>query len=127
MSEKSSEQSIAYSQNLIEFFACKGSELYGHSFAVYNVQHMLLYLSKDTFKGLGNCSAFKFENYMQSLRKSGKSPLTEIIKRYSGMKSYGDTDKLPNQYLISKAKPNSTYILQNGPCAEIIQIISGKE
>ncbi|KAJ8007744.1 hypothetical protein DPEC_G00097390 [Dallia pectoralis] len=74
-----------YAQNLLQYFVEKGCELYGATFLVYNT-HTMLHLSTDAirFKGLDNCSAFVFENHLQTIKKmvrSGKNSLAQVANR----------------------------------------------
>lgn len=52
---------------------------------MYNV-HSMLHITDDAlqFHGLDNCSAFKFESYLYTMKRmarSGKHPLKQIAKR----------------------------------------------
>lgn len=70
------------------FFVMNAKKFYGDTFVVYNV-HALLHLHQDAehFNCLLNqVSAFKFENFMQQLKKmirNGKNPVVQIAKRIS--------------------------------------------
>ena len=61
---------------------------FGDTFAVYNV-HALLHLCEavDNFNSsLNDISAFKFENFMQNLKRivrNGSNPVSQIAKRLS--------------------------------------------
>ncbi|XP_044765188.1 uncharacterized protein LOC123321583 isoform X1 [Coccinella septempunctata] len=75
-----------YAGNLLKIFVRNYGNLYGEEYLTYNV-HNLLHLCDDVkrFGWLDKYSAFKFENFMYSLKKklclsSGK-PLQQIAKR----------------------------------------------
>lgn len=74
-----------YAGNLLHYFVCRGRELYGEEFIVYNI-HSMLHITEDAvqFNGLDNCSAFKFESYLHTMKRmvrSGKHPLRQVAKR----------------------------------------------
>lgn len=82
---------------LVEFVKrCK--EYYGPTFLVYNV-HSLIHLADDslTYGSLDNCSAFGFENYMQTLksyvRKQNKQ-LVQVARRVSERNQIQNVDNL---------------------------------
>lgn len=74
-----------YANSLLLFFVSNFGEIYGHEYLSYNV-HNLIHLANDVqmFGSLDNFSCFKYENYMQIIKKklhrSGK-PLEELTNR----------------------------------------------
>lgn len=74
-----------YANSLLMWFVSNYGDIYGDEYLSFNV-HNLLHLANDvkTFGCLENFSCFKFENYMQKIKKklhqSGK-PLQELSNR----------------------------------------------
>jgi len=66
---------LAFSRKLLKYFVVKAAQLYGVDFMVYNV-HCLLHLCKDVdvHGCLDNCSAFPFDNHLQTITKLVRSP-----------------------------------------------------
>ncbi|KAI2645785.1 Large tegument protein deneddylase [Labeo rohita] len=112
----------AYSKELMKYFIEKTGELYGEHFTVYNV-HSMLHLPEEAlaFGSLDACSGFPFENYLGKLKRlvrSGKQPLTQVVKRLVEM------PKSPLSVKASKPKfkrPNNAFILHEGKCCEAIE------
>jgi len=77
---------VSYAKELLLWFVNNCKHIYGSCFNVYNV-HALTHLADDvTHYGctLNEISAFKFENYMQTLKKmvrNSNNPLCQIQKR----------------------------------------------
>ena len=71
---------------MLVWFVNTSPNIYGETFNVYNV-HSLVHLVEDIeyFRTtLNEISAFKFENYMQNIKKSVKNsrnPVSHIVKR----------------------------------------------
>lgn len=110
----------AYAHALLNFFVEQGRVLYGDTFLVYNV-HSLLHLTADAEEHgcLDNCSAFKFENYLQQLKKmvrSGRRPLVQICKRVQERRVRAS----PRQQVIKMRRPNNAYILNDRSCCEVV-------
>eukprot|EP00057_Strongylocentrotus_purpuratus_P026717 XP_011681191.1 PREDICTED: uncharacterized protein LOC105446283 isoform X1 [Strongylocentrotus purpuratus] len=75
----------SYAGQLLQYFVSQGAELYGKEFLVYNV-HALLHLVKDAqrFGSMDKGAAWKFENFMQRLKRkvrSGTKPAAQIVRR----------------------------------------------
>ncbi|KAG9272098.1 hypothetical protein AMEX_G13048 [Astyanax mexicanus] len=78
---------LEYSKELLILFVQHFGELYGEQYISYNV-HNLVHLPEDarTYGTLDNFSAFKYENFMQKLKKLVRKPeflLSQIVKRLS--------------------------------------------
>ncbi|KAM0735062.1 hypothetical protein ACS0PU_011175 [Formica fusca] len=85
MSSKVLHEYLSYAQELILFFIEMFIKLYGTHNVSHNV-HNLIHLVEDVrkFGSLDNFSAFKFENYMQTLKKllrKSEKPLQQVVRR----------------------------------------------
>lgn len=85
LSSEDLHEHLSYAQNLICFFITTFMELYGVQNVSHNV-HSLIHLVDDVkrFGPLDNFSAFKFENYMQILKKylrKAEKPLQQVVRR----------------------------------------------
>ena len=75
-----------FAKNLLSYFVAKPKRIYGESFTVYNI-HNLLHLAEDCrnlHSSLNEISAFKFENYLQVIKKSirnANNPVAQIAER----------------------------------------------
>ncbi|XP_047129218.1 uncharacterized protein LOC124809271 isoform X1 [Hydra vulgaris] len=94
-------------QQLIEYFVINSNEIYGDLFCVYNV-HGLLHICDDVkFYGvsLDKLSAFKFENYLQKLKRlvrSKRNPLAQVCKRLDEMTDYKQVKKVTGRMTTTK-------------------------
>ena len=85
---------LGYAKQLMTYFVNKSVSLYGINFPVYNV-HNLIHLSDDVQHfncSLNDISAFKFENFLRTLKKmirAQKYPLAQICKRISECENVG--------------------------------------
>lgn len=74
-----------YANSLLIWFVSNYGNIYGNEYLSYNV-HNLIHIARDvqTFGCLDNFSCFKYENYMQKIKRklhqSGK-PLEELSNR----------------------------------------------
>ncbi|XP_077256486.1 uncharacterized protein LOC143894215 [Temnothorax americanus] len=78
---------LDFAEALLENFVRSFQILYGRKYISHNV-HNLLHLCSDvrTFGPIDNFSAFRFENFMQSIKKKlrkNEKPLQQLIKRYA--------------------------------------------
>lgn len=103
---------------LIMEFVNKFSELYGTENVSYNV-HSLLHLAEDVkaFGHLDAYSAFKFENFMQTIKKmvtKASSPIQQIQNRLKEKELFQDTkaELMYNKVInISSTYPNNYCII----------------
>src|SRR5713101_4936965 len=77
---------IDYAHSLFVHFVQSFGELYGEEYISHNV-HGLIHLCDDVrkFGSLDSFSAFKFENYMQHLKKCLRKPdqpLQQLVRRF---------------------------------------------
>ncbi|XP_011858295.1 PREDICTED: uncharacterized protein LOC105555865 [Vollenhovia emeryi] len=86
LSSQELHEHLAYAQDLIYFFIKTFSKIYGVGNISHNV-HSLVHLVDDVrrFGPVDNFSAFKFENYMQTLKRyirKADKPLQQVVRRY---------------------------------------------
>jgi len=86
LSSQELHEHLMYAQELILFFIITFKKLYGICYMSHNV-HNLIHLVDDVkrFGLLDNFSAFKFENYMQILKKylrKSDKPLQQVVRKY---------------------------------------------
>lgn len=118
---------LELASTLLQKFVVESADLYGKEFLVYNV-HCLLHLTYtvQNFGSLDNCSAFKFENYMQTLKRkvrSGKKPLSQIVNRLHEnsvvIKNKADAA------LIHTKPPDNAYVNNSGllrfTCLQVVE------
>jgi hypothetical protein len=87
---------IGFAQSLLTTFVKQSAVLYGEEFVVYNV-HGLVHLADDVkMHGcLDSFSAFPFENYLKSVKKSVRKaclPLPQVIRRMSELAANSSSD-----------------------------------
>lgn len=80
-------QNINVAHEMLQLFVKKFGQLYGKECISYNV-HNLLHICDDVkrYGTLGNFSAFKFENYMSTVKKflrKGDKPIQQLARRYA--------------------------------------------
>jgi len=133
LNSKLTSEYLDYAQDLLEQFVENCKKLYGQHFLSYNV-HSLLHLTKHAkqFGSLENCSAFKFENYMQTIKKflrQGNRPMAQIIKRISERQNQA---LLPVKSTLEKLKvstkpPNNVYMTRTQNLIELVKVSSSSE
>ena len=83
---------FSFANDLLQWFVRNAVHVYGPTFTVYNV-HSLCHLGDDVLNfgaDLNEISAFKFENFMQKIKKSvrsSKNPVAQVVKRTEEVKS----------------------------------------
>ncbi|XP_046395285.1 uncharacterized protein LOC124162718 [Ischnura elegans] len=97
-----------YSKDLLQFFVTHFCVLYGQENVSYNV-HGLIHLTDDSdhLGPLDRFSAFRFENYLQVIKKSIRkhnAPLQQIINRVSERKLHYAKGKLEESSCNNKMK-----------------------
>ncbi|KAF0688557.1 Uncharacterized protein FWK35_00038081, partial [Aphis craccivora] len=108
------ENFINYAKKLLIQFILQFQEIYGIDNVSHNI-HNLLHLTDDVKKygALDEFSAFRFENYMSSLKKmlrKSETPLQQLVKRFSEL-DYNNSVILKNSNTNLCLKKNHT----NGP------------
>lgn len=112
---------LNYAQDLINFFIKRFIKIYGIHHMSHNV-HSLLHLVADVknFGPLDNFSAFKFENYMQILKKYSRKaerPSQQVIRRYAEKEN--TSDLLLSPIIVSSSStlghPNLMLLHHDGP------------
>ncbi|XP_071575335.1 uncharacterized protein [Temnothorax nylanderi] len=104
LSSQELNEHLSYAQELILFFIKTFKKLYRIHNMSHNV-HSLVHLVDDVkkFGPIDNFSAFKFENYMQILKKyirKSEKPLQQVIRRYS--ESYINSDSSLSMTSVTK-------------------------
>ncbi|XP_039313132.1 uncharacterized protein LOC120359508 [Solenopsis invicta] len=116
-------QYIEYAGQLLEKFVDAMPHLYHESFVSHNV-HGLIHVIQDvkTFGPLDNYSAFKYENFLQHLKRVVKKyaqPLEQLYNRYHEIKSnVKRTDYRTTKLVVSESQ-NTYCILPNGKRAPL--------
>ena len=108
---------IDYAQSLITEFVKQSIELYGDTFAVYNV-HSLIHIVDDVqnFGPLDGYSAFSFENHMKSINKlirHHNKEMAQVAKQLAEISVVKDGFKM---YIISQVclfQRKSTTVVQS--------------
>lgn len=95
LSQQNCEQNVGIAQKLLERFVELFPSVYGRDSIVYNV-HELLHLSAcvTQFGTLDSFSCYKFENFMQYIKKDIRSPTNILQQVYNRMK---ENEKFPTE------------------------------
>jgi len=107
---------INFAEALLNHFVQSFEILYGKQYISHNI-HNLLHLCNDVrqFGPLDNFSAFRFENYMTSIKKrlrKSEKPLQQLLKRYKEIENV--TVSLKHNYSNHKQYA-CKYLHNNGP------------
>ena len=119
---------LDYSRQLTQFFLRNCAAIYGETFAVYNV-HGLLHLHEDVRNfqcSLNELSCFKFENFLQKLKKlvrSGQNPLVQVAKRLSEVNSSNPKSVHKKRFTVISTKlKDSCFLLESGNYAFVKEV-----
>ena len=122
---------MMFAQKLLVYFVERGSFLFGERFCIYNV-HSLLHLVDDVIEHgiLDNNSAFKYENYLQKIKRmvrGGKCPLTQIINRLSEYNTHILISRNSLKKEIINVKfPNNLYSLSVTTFCQVIGMVNNR-
>ncbi len=120
---------LPYAKQLLDFFVRKAPFIYGQTFCSYNV-HALTHVYEDVeYFGLSlnDISAFKFENYLQKVKKQIKGPnnpvsqLTKRLKELDNVHLSQQHKKQRNVFSAIKARDASVF-LESGDFAIIVEL-----
>lgn len=106
------------------------TELYCQEFLVYNV-HSLIHLADDAFKfgSLDNVSAFKYENYMQRIKRMLRAKdhqLAQVIRRIGEYESVQIPEPVKSfAYKVSSSWKDCGFILDSGEIASVTKTEDG--
>ncbi|KAE8740594.1 hypothetical protein FOCC_FOCC013894 [Frankliniella occidentalis] len=126
----------SYAKELLKFYVKEFKRLYGSKFVSHNV-HSLIHLSDDVekFGPLDSLSAFKFENFLQILKKmmrKGQKPLQQLIRRLGEAEQVGHFRKKPEKKPAENdpkfSRPHSNGLLKSnltGPQYTCCTLASG--
>jgi len=112
---------IAYAKNLLNWFVDNTASVYGEIFCVYNV-HALTHITDDVLHhgcSLNEISAFKFENYLQAMKKmvkNNQSPVVQIAKRLSERESFQVKQISKSEQLFKNNNKDVFFYVQERKC-----------
>lgn len=107
---------VNYARNLLKYFVHSFKDLYGSHYISHNI-HGLLHIADDyeRYGPLDNCSAFPFENYMQTLKsliRKPDKPLEQIVLRYQERRQLINNVKSKKEYKLA-GPHNKGPLIQN--------------
>lgn len=114
-------------RNILREFVKQVSILYSSEFLVYNV-HSLIHIADDAdlYGSLDCISAFKYENYMQTLKKMVRSKnyeLSQVVRRVAEHDTVFLSNSSAPKHISTKIdKGNSTFLLKNGDIVRLVAI-----
>ena len=116
---------IDYARKLLEYFVHSCKDIYGETFAVYNI-HGLLHLHEDVINfqsSLDDISCFKYKNYMQNFKKfvkKAQNPIVQVARRQSEILAFSLKDKKGHLTPTVSTRPrDSCFLLENGKFAVV--------
>jgi hypothetical protein len=118
-----------YANQLLHFFVKDATKIYGRQFITYNV-HSLVHLFEvaTDFGCLEKCNAYKFENYLQTLKrlvKSRKHPLAQVVRRLNELESIIPIVSSAEQNVTVKTTvPNNCFKMNTGHYCLVHDIVS---
>ncbi|RZF37146.1 hypothetical protein LSTR_LSTR015336 [Laodelphax striatellus] len=109
---------IDYAGQLLRHFVLSFKDIYGYHFVTHNV-HGLIHLTDDVkkFGALDNFSAFKYENYLQTLKKlirKADKPLQQICRRHTELEKNCIKQRKDSDY----TGPTGSGLHYDGPLTE---------
>ena len=114
---------LDFARDLLVWFVKVSKDVFGNFFNVYNV-HALTHIVDDVLhhgSSLNHISAFKFENYMQTIKKmvrNSHNPIAQIVKRISEKMEH---ESLPKTFGLKNNFKDAFFIDGNGNVCEIVQ------
>ena len=120
---------LLFATDLLQWFVKNAVHVYGPTFTVYNV-HGLSHLGDDVLNfgaDLNQISAFKFENFMQKMKKcvrSSKNPVAQVVKRTEEVKSCNKLKTNDKTMKIKTTGKDSIFMNEQGDIC-IVENING--
>jgi len=107
---------INYARSLLKYFVNSFKDIYGSHYISHNI-HGLLHIADDyeRYGPLDNCSAFPFENYMQTLKsliRKPDKPLEQVVLRYQERKKLKNNVKSKKEFKLTGSH-NRGPLIQN--------------
>ena len=115
-----------FAEQLLKYFVKNASSFYGASFTVYNV-HALLHIHeyvRNLSCSLNDISAFKFENFMKTLKKlvrNGINPVSQVAKRLSEIENAENLKKVETFFLSLRQKDSCFQVTNEKMCFLILK------
>ena len=112
---------LNFAEQLLKYFVKNASGFYGASFTVYNV-HALLHIHeyvRNFSRSLNDISAFKFENFMKTLKKlvrNGSNPVSQVAKRLSEIENAEKLKKVETFFLSLRQKDSCFQVTNEKMC-----------
>ena len=110
---------VQFAKELLIWFVKNSETVYGCTFNVYNV-HSLIHLADDVLhfnSSLDDLSAFKFENFMQTVKKSVRAstnPVAQVVKRMAESNGNFNSRSKENFLKIKEFGKDSCFLTDGG-------------
>ena len=120
---------LPYAKQLLDFFVKKAPFVYGKTFCTYNV-HALKHLHEDAeYFGvsLNDINAFKFENFLQKIKKLVRGPNNPISQISKRLKEFDNSHRFTQQHykkrrcILSNKTKDANIFLKNEDFAVIVE------